>query len=113
MKDKHNNLLSSDSKQEMRLAEHLKEVGLLNRPPPMQEAMIENTGTDLVINTELPNQQEIILAINSLKNRKAPGEDNLNTELFKADPRLAAEILQPLFSARGEISRGGEWQTRG
>ena len=35
-------------------------------------------------------------AINSLKNGKAPGHDNLNAGLFKADPELDATI--PLFT---------------
>ena len=29
---------------------------------------------------------------------KPPGHDNLNAELFKADPELAATILTPLFT---------------
>ena len=39
---------------------------------------------------------EIILAMKSQKNNKATGHDNLNAEIFKADPILAA-IYQPLF----------------
>ena len=38
-------------------------------------------------------------AIRSLKNRKAPGQDGLSAELFKADPEFAAQVLQPLFAA--------------
>ena len=33
------------------------------------------------------------------KNRKAPRQDNLKAELFKADPDFASQVLQPLFSA--------------
>ena len=51
------------------------------------------------MNTVAPEKEEIIKAIKSLKNGKAPGHDNLNTEHFKADPELAATILQPLFAA--------------
>ena len=32
-----------------------------------------------------------------MKNNKAPGPDNLNAELFKTDPAIAAEILLPLM----------------
>ena len=32
-----------------------------------------------------------------LKNNKAPGHENLNAEIFKADPILAANQFQPLF----------------
>ena len=59
----------------------------------MQEA-----ATDLDVNTNPPSRQEIISAITVLKNGKAPGLDNLNAELFKADPNLTADILLPLFT---------------
>ena len=36
--------------------------------------------------------------LNSLKIEIAPGHDNVNAELFKADPELAAVILSPLFT---------------
>ena len=55
---------------------------ILNRPPPA-----------------VPEKEEISKAIMSLKNSKAPGHNNLNTELFMADPELAATILQTLFAA--------------
>ncbi|XP_061196570.1 craniofacial development protein 2-like [Saccostrea echinata] len=34
-----------------------------------------------------------------VRNGKSPGRDNLDAELFKADPGIAATILQPLFTA--------------
>ncbi|KAJ8370368.1 hypothetical protein SKAU_G00103960 [Synaphobranchus kaupii] len=37
-------------------------------------------------------------AIRSLKSGKAPGQDNLNAELFKVHPELSAKLLQPLFT---------------
>ena len=42
-------------------------------------------------------KEEIINAIKSLKNSKAPEIDNLNAELFKSDAETAASILEPLF----------------
>ena len=51
------------------------------------------------MNTVVHEKEEVIKAIKSLKNGKAPGHDNLNTELFESDPELAATILQPLFAA--------------
>ena len=85
------------------MTEHFREI--LNRPPPEDAADIPEAADDLNINTAIPEKEEIIKAIRSLKNGKAPGHDNLNAELFKADPELAAAILQPLLAA---IWEGGE-----
>ena len=59
---------------------------------------IQEAATDLDISTDVPTKREIIQAVNSLKNGKVPGHDNLNAELFKADPELVATILTPLFT---------------
>lgn len=96
VKDKNGTLLTSEREQEMRWMEHFKEV--LNRPPPTVVPNIQEATIDLDVNTDVPTRREVIQAINSLKNGKAPGNDNLNAELFKADPGLAATILTPLFT---------------
>ena len=95
VKDKNGALLTSEGEQERRWMEHFREV--LNRPPPSEVPNIQEVATDLDISTDVLTRREIIEAINSLKNGKAPGHDNLNAELFKADPELAATILTPLF----------------
>lgn len=103
VKDLQGRLLTTERDQEARWEEHFKDV--LNRPPPIVEADIQEAETDLDVNTDPPNKQEIIAAIKTLKNNKAPGQDNLNAELFKADPELSARILQPLFTAVWEQER--------
>lgn len=47
----------------------------------------------------------IVNAIKTLKNGKSPGYDNLDAELFNADPWIADTILQQLFTAvwEGEL----------
>ncbi|XP_076105780.1 uncharacterized protein LOC143074119 [Mytilus galloprovincialis] len=103
IKDKNGRLLTTENEQKARWAEHFQEV--LNRPAPDEEAIIIEALEDLEINTNLPERQEIITAIKALKNGKSPGQDNLNAELFKVDPELAAEILQSLFTSiwKGKI----------
>ena len=71
---------------------------MLNCPDPNDLANIMESDTDLEIETEVPSKAEICKAISSLKNNKAPGNDQLPAELFKADPSLAADILHPLFT---------------
>ncbi|XP_061188858.1 uncharacterized protein LOC133197034 [Saccostrea echinata] len=95
VKDKTGKLLSSKQEMEERWTEHFKEI--LNRPPPTHEPDISYPANDLNISIEPPQIPEIVSAIQSLKNGKAPGYDNLNAELFKTDPLLTATILQPIF----------------
>ena len=96
VKDKEGKLLTTEKEQEDRWTEHFQEV--LNRPSPDITTEISESDSDLDINTERPAKQEIITAIKNLKNGKSPGQDNLDAELFKADPELSADILQPLFT---------------
>ena len=95
IKDKQGKLLTNEAEQNKRWAEHFSEI--LNREPPLEEAVIPDVQTELDINVEPPTKEEIVNAIKSLKNNKAPGSDNLNTELFKSDAETAANILEPLF----------------
>ncbi|KAL1250998.1 hypothetical protein QQF64_018794 [Cirrhinus molitorella] len=93
IKDKEGKLLTSQAEQDVRWAEHFREV--LNREPPEEGADIQESEIDLDVNVEPPTKEEIITAIKKLKNNKAPGQDNLNAELFKT--KTAARILEPLF----------------
>ncbi len=88
VKDVQVRLLTTERDQEARWAEHFKDV--LNRPPPTVEADIQEAQND-----------------------KAPGQDNLNAELFKADPELSARILQPLFTAVWEQEKVPDDWTKG
>ena len=85
----------SEETQDARWAEYLSEI--LNRPPPETEPEIPAAVEDLEIETPPPFKEEIINAVKALKDNKAPGPDNLNAELFKTDPAIAAEILLPLM----------------
>jgi len=89
-------LLTTEKDQEARWVEHFKEV--LNRPAPEEELHIPVAEEDLSVDIRPLKKEEIIAAINSLKNHKAPGKDRPNAELFKADTVTTANILQPLFN---------------
>jgi hypothetical protein len=95
IKDKAGRLLTTEKEQEARWKEHFEEV--LNRSDPVSPAEIKDPAEDLNIDTDPPTRAEILSAIKTLKNRKAPGEDHLNAELLKADPEAAADVLLPLF----------------
>ena len=88
--DKKGQLLSSEKDREARWVEHFNEV--LNRPPPEEEPVIPEAEEDSSVDTGPPKKEEIIAAINSLKNHKAPGKDCLNAELFKADADYGKHI---------------------
>ena len=111
IKDKQGKLLTTEKEQEKRWAEHFQEV--LNRPSPEEVADIPEAAEDLEINTDQPTKEEIIAAIKTLKNGKSPGQDNLDAELFKTDPELAATILQPLFTAVWNKERVPDDWTKG
>lgn len=53
---------------------------------------------NMQINNGPPSAQEIESAINRMKNGKAPGNDGLPIECFKADPAKMSSILHPLFT---------------
>ena len=69
----------------------------MNRPEPDDIPDIGNADEDLDINLEPPTKEEIIKAIKTLKNGKAPHIDGLSAELFKADPETAATLFIDLF----------------
>ncbi|XP_061196599.1 uncharacterized protein LOC133204872 [Saccostrea echinata] len=75
------------------------EIQRLNRPSPDETIAIPEATEDLDIDTDPPTKDEIMDAIKTLKNEKSQGCDNLDAELFKADPGIAASILQTLLTA--------------
>ena len=59
-------LQTTEAEQDARWTEHFSEI--LNRPPPLVEASIQEAETDLDISTGPPTRGEIIAAIKTLKN---------------------------------------------
>ena len=81
--------------------EHFSEI--LNRPGPENTPDIAPS-SDLDINTDPPTREEIIKAVKTLKNNKAPGQDALQAELFKMNPEFVAD--DPLSSRELYIISG-------
>jgi hypothetical protein len=88
IKDKNNNILTTEREQYLRWKEHFQD--------PHEASM------DLEIETDPPSKLEIQKAIKIWKNKKAPGTDQLNAELFKIDPVLAAEIYTQYSTKYGK-----------
>ena len=72
--------------------EHCCEV--LNRPDPSEPAEIDNNQIEeLDIDVTPPTKEEIRLALRNIKNRKAPGIDNISAELLKADLETSTDQI--------------------
>ncbi|XP_052080744.1 uncharacterized protein LOC127718727 [Mytilus californianus] len=100
VKDKQGNLITSEREQESRWNEHFKEV--LNRPEPETTANIPIAEHDLEVNIEILSISEIIRAVKSRKNNKAPGNDKLSAELFNSRDQFAEAVIL-------ETNEGGEY----
>lgn len=69
----------------------------MNRLDPHSRTELSEADTNYEINTDEPSELETIATIKRLRNNKAPKNDNLPAEIFKADLILAADILYRLF----------------
>ena len=95
IRDRQGKLLKTDEEILRRWAEHFCEV--LNQEAPQHEAAITPPEEELDILCDPPNLTEVKAAINTLKNNKASGPDNIPAEVLKADPDLSARYLLPLI----------------
>ena len=80
IKDKNNNILTTEREQYLRWKEHFQEV--LNQKDPDELAIIPEASVDLEIDTDPPSKLEIQKDIKSLKNKKTPGTDQLRDGPF-------------------------------
>ena len=90
IKDKNNNILTTEREQYLRWKEHFQKV--LNRKDPDE---LKHPWTQKQIQIHLQKLEK--KAITILKNKNAPDTDQLNAERFKIDSVLAANTLQPVF----------------
>ena len=106
-KDKDGKKITIEDKQLQRWTEHFRVV--LNRPDPAERACIsQHLGEKLDIDCSPPTKNEILKAIKSLKNNKAPGIDNITAGVLKTDSRFATDWLYDLFHKiwNGETDQG-------
>ena len=98
IRDKQGNLLTKESLQLQRWKEYFQDI--LNRPPPDSIPDIEETNEDLNINCGRISKEEIKRAIKKLKLGKAPGIDNIPSDVLKADVGATIDVL---YSVLNEI----------
>ena len=108
IKDKEGNTITKEEDKLRRWAEHFQDV--LNREPPEEEADIEE-GAALPVNTNNITEEEVKKAIKQLKSGKAPGSDNIQAEVLKADINITAKMLHPLINQIWEEEMvPGQWR---
>ena len=95
IRDSQGNILTSVEDQQNRWVEHFSNV--LNRPPPVTEAVIPEAIEDIRINSNPPTKEEIKKSIKTLKNGKAAGPDDIPAEALKASQDISAEALETLL----------------
>ena len=101
IKDVHGNLLTSTDDQVKRFKEYFNSI--LNNPdlpPPTEptmpaEHMITRSSS---LSTTPPEMDEIINAIQAMKNNKSPGIDSITAEMLIACSNTTAQLLHPLFN---------------
>ena len=94
IRDLNGNVLTTTEEQSKRWVEHFQQ--LRNRPPPISPPILPPSTQEIDICSEPPTEAEIEKAIESLKNNKSAGPDNIPEELLKADIYTAEHTLHGL-----------------
>ena len=90
--------MTTAEEQLKRWVEHLSEP--LNRPVPEDPPDIPPAETELPINYRKPTRQKIRKAIQSLKNDRAAGPDDITAEALKVDVSTSNETLYTILKKR-------------
>ena len=96
IKDKDDNLLTSESEVLTRWKEHFTDV--LNQPEPATLAEVDTVGVEEIdVCSEHISKEEIRSALEDLRNNKATGTDNITAEVLKADKDITVNELEKIF----------------
>ena len=98
IKNKNGKLLTTQDEQHKRWVEHFRET--LNQPDPVttHNFDMENAQEELQVNTGEITIAEVQIAIQTLKNNKAAGLDEISAELLKYGGHTMAKELTLLFN---------------
>lgn len=88
-------ILTAEDAQMERWSEYFEEI--LNKDPPMIPRSPTGDPVQRNFNVDPPSIREIAKAINTLKNNKAPGADNISSELLKVDANAIADHLKSII----------------
>ena len=95
VKDRNGRLLTKENEIKERWKEHFTE--LLNREPPVRPPRIGQGTVSENIEDGNITREEIVSALRKTKNNKAPGIDNITSEMLKADLATSVAWLKRLF----------------
>ena len=96
IKDTNGNLVSSETGKLECWKEHFQII--FNRPEPTETAHIPEAEEDVDVNTDQPTLEEVKVAIQVMKNGKAPGPDGVTAEMLKAEYTVIPRLLTKIFS---------------
>lgn len=113
LKDPEGGITSSRERQLAIWSDYYADILSIPQPTTVWQCHCASHEVRTDISTACPDDTEIANAIRSMKNNKAPGVDNINPELLKADPTLSASIIRPIIedfwsshSLPNELSEG-------
>lgn len=98
VKDKNGRLLTAPMDQMKRWHEHFNELLNIQADSTVSDAFSPARVPRVQrINSAAPTVREIEEAIASMKSNKSPGIDQITSEMLKANPKISAQLLHPIF----------------
>jgi DNA polymerase III alpha subunit (gram-positive type) len=99
VKDRDGKMLATEEEQMWRWSDHFHEV--LNTKEPQNSPRFQ-VAEILLIDTDPPRVDEVLQAINNMKNNKVRGSGGILAELFRLDPQVNAESFGSFSAKNGK-----------